>query len=87
MAFTSTITQRPISMGNKRIAIGTWDGGGASGGDINTGLRSCEFISLTPKGSATVAGVACDETLPCAGSAVTIACGADVDGHWMAIGI
>lgn len=87
MAFTSTIVQRPISLGNKRISMGSWDGGGDNGGDIDTGLRSCEFISLTPKGSATVAGVACTETLPVAGSAITIACGADVDGFWMAIGI
>lgn len=84
MAFTSTVTQRTV-MGNKRVHIGTFDGGGENGGDVNTGLRSCEILIPVPStatGNTTVA-----ETFPCAGSAVTIASGADVDGAWVAIGV
>ena len=86
MAFTSTVTER-TSMRNKRVHYGTFDGGGDSGGDIDTGLRSVEFISLTPLTTAPAEAPAVAETLPCDGSAVTIACGADVDGYWMAIGV
>jgi len=85
MAFSSAITERSV-MGNKRVHFGTWDGGGDNGGDVNTGLKSVEYMSLTPLTSASAAAPAVAETLPVDGSAVTIACGADVDGYWMAMG-
>jgi hypothetical protein len=59
-------------MGNKRVHIGTATGSG-TGGEINTGLHVCEFISLTAHKSAIVADApTVNETMPCAGSAVTI---------------
>jgi len=85
MAFSSAVSERTI-FGNKRVHYGTFDGGGDNGGDINTGLASVEFMSLTPLTTAPAAAPAVAETLPVDGSAVTIACGADVDGYWMAIG-
>jgi len=86
MGFTSTITDRPKAVGHERMSRGTWDGGGENGGNINTGLRMCHFITLTPGAAATAYGMAVNETLPYDGSAVTIACGADVDGYWQAWG-
>ena len=87
MAFTSTVTDRPKTRGHERVSRGTWDGGGDNGGNIDTGLRKCHFITLTPNGSAgPAAQVALDETLPCDGSAVTIACGEDANGNWQAEG-
>jgi hypothetical protein len=87
MAFSSTITGRCIA-GNKTITFGTFTNtGGSSGGDINTGLHMCEFITLTQAKSAVVANdPVVNETLPVAGSAVTIVTDADEDGYWMAIG-
>lgn len=87
MAFTSTVTDRPKAMGHERMSRGTWECDGDSGGNINTGLRMCHFIILTPSGSAgPAAQVTVDETLPYDGSAVTIACGEDIDGYWQAWG-
>ena len=87
MAFSSSVVQRPISNGNMLVSWGTWDGGGDNGGDIDTGLRRCYFITLTPLTSAPSEAPAANETFPCDGSAVTIDCNADVDGIWMAWGI
>jgi hypothetical protein len=88
MAFSSAITQRPFVMGNKRVAVGTFtQAGGDTGGDINTGLRSCEFIMLQPTGAAVSADeCAVNETLPVAGSAVTIVTTAGTVGNWLAMG-
>ena len=86
MSFSSTVVDRPKAVGHERMSRGTWDGDGDSGGNIDTGLRMCHFISLTPKGSAPAKQAAVDETLPYDGSAVTIDCGADVDGYWQAWG-
>jgi len=83
MAFTSTIVSRTV-FGNKKIVIGTYDGGGDNGGDIATGLHICEILIPVPStatGNTTVA-----ETFPIAGSAVTVASGADIDGAFIAIG-
>lgn len=69
------------------MSWGTWDGGGDSGGNIDTGLRLCDFITLTPdSGTGPAAAPTVNETLPCDGSAVTIALGEDVNGYWMAWG-
>lgn len=86
MSFSSTVTDRPKAVGHERMSRGTWDGDGDSGGNINTGLRMCHFITLTPGSSAPSAAPAVNETLPYDGSAVTIACGGDVDGYWQAYG-
>lgn len=85
MAFSSTITAQVV-MGSKYVNYGTWDGGGDNGGNIDTGLHKVEHISLTAKGSAPAAAPAVNEVLPYDGSAITIACGANVDGYWMAWG-
>jgi len=86
MAFSSTVTESTV-MGNKRVHFGTWTTD-TTGGDIDTGLRSCEFITLQTSGSAVSADQsAVNETLPVAGSAVTIACTSGADGFWMAIGV
>ena len=87
MAFESEVTIRSV-MGNKRVHFGTYtNGSGDTGGDINTGLRSCEFLSLQPGGSSAIATApVVNETLPVAGSAVTVVTADDEDGNWMAIG-
>ena len=58
--------------GNKRVHFGR-AAGAATGGEIDTGLRVCEWIGLTAMKATVVAdAVTLDETLPAAGSAVTI---------------
>lgn len=59
-------------MGNKRVHFGRAAGSG-TGGEIDTGLRVVEWIGLTANKATVVAdAVTLNETLPCAGSAVTI---------------
>jgi hypothetical protein len=90
MAFTSTITQRAAAfMNGKLVSWGTWDADGTTGGDIDTGLTMCDMIVCQPSGSAAaVVHISVNETLPVAGSAVTIDIGSsvDVDGYWWAFG-
>jgi hypothetical protein len=88
MAFTSTITQRPTAIGNKRMSAGTFaNDGGSTGGDIDTGLSRCEAIWLQHTGAAVSADApAVNETLPYSGSAITVVTTADTTGNWMAIG-
>ena len=88
MAFASTITDETV-WGNKRVTFGTFtNGGGDSGGNIDTGLEICEAIQLTHSGSAVVASAAVvNETLPVAGSAVTVVTVAGADGYWVAWGV
>ena len=58
--------------GNKRITFGRAAGSG-TGGEINTQLRVCEHICLTASKATIVAdAVTLNETLPVAGSAITI---------------
>ena len=88
MAFTSDIVGRSV-MGNKRIAWGTYTSASSStGGDIDTGLELVESIMLTVKSTAiqVSGGPVVNETLPIAGSAVTIVTVADGVGYWLAIG-
>ncbi len=88
MAFSSVITDISV-FGNKSVAYGTYESDGDDGGDIDTGLVLCEFISLTVKGSSDVTLVpTVNETLPVDGSAVTIDNGGstDIDGYWWAFG-
>ena len=89
MAFDSSVTQRPTGgFGNEAISRGTFtNDGGSTGGNINTGLRTCKAIYLQYGGAAAVTGApAVNETLPCAGNAVTIVTAANADGTWMAWG-
>lgn len=87
MAFTSTITNKTV-FGNKRRHTGTFlSNSSTAGGDINTGLRMCETISLVHKSSAVVASApVVNETLPVAGTAVTIVTVANTAGYWEATG-
>ena len=89
MAFESVITQRPLQDGNKRISRGTFaSSGSGTGGDITTGLHSCEFIILQQKGSAVVADApVVNEDLPLNGGVVTIVTTADAVGYWRAEGV
>jgi len=87
MAFSSTISQRPITMGNRRVSFGTYSCASVATGNIDTGLRQCEHISLTQVSSAvTSTAPVVDETLPCAGSAVTIVTASSGAGNWVAWG-
>jgi hypothetical protein len=84
MAFASTITLKTV-FGNKRVTAGTF--GGSAGGNINTGLRICEQLFMTHKGSAVQANApTVDESLPVAGSAVTVVHDSAAVGYWLAIG-
>lgn len=86
MAFSATKVGETV-IGNFRVTYGTWDGGGETGGNINTGLRLCNIMLLTAKGSSIVADApTVNETLPIAGNAVTIIVTSDTDGYWMAFG-
>ncbi len=88
MAFTSSITDRTV-WGNKMVTYGTYTNsvGSGTGGDINTGLTTCELLVIIPSYSA-VAGNApvVNETFPVAGSAVTIVTDAVMNGYWIAFG-
>lgn len=87
MAFASTITERSI-FGNKAFSWGTFtNASGDTGGDIDTGLTTCEAIFLQAGGSSVIATAATvNETLPVAGSAVTIVTDDNEDGTWFAFG-
>ncbi len=85
MAFTSTITGYSY-WGSKRVNWGTWTTD-TTGGDIDTGLDMCEGIVLQHTGSAVVADdPAINETLPVAGSAITIVVTSGKGGNWRAWG-
>jgi len=87
MAFSSTITDRGV-FGSKRCAWGTYTNASSStGGDIETGLESVEYIQLQEKGTAVqvAGGAVVNETLPVSGG-ITIVTVADDCGFWFAIG-
>jgi hypothetical protein len=87
MTFSSTITSYSKS-GDKIVTRGTYtNGSGDTGGDIDTGLTVCEFIQLQPSGSSVIATApVVNETLPVAGSAVTVVTADNEDGYWRAEG-
>lgn len=86
MAFGSAITLK-TTFGNKRFHAGTFDASSATGGDINTGLRIVETMDLQCQGSAVAANApAVDESLPVAGSAVTVVTDSGQTGFWTAVG-
>lgn len=87
MSISSTFTDRAV-IGNKCVTWGTYtDSGAGTADDINTKLHLCEMFIIQPKGSsvATNASVV-NETLPVAGSAVTMRTDASQSGWWIAIG-
>jgi hypothetical protein len=86
MAFSATKKGESV-FGNLRMTHGTYDGGGETGGNINTGLHQCVAMQLTAGGAGIVADApTINETFPCDGSAVTIITTSDKDGFWMAYG-
>ena len=89
MAFTSVRTpDHSTVVGGKRWVYGTYvNDSGSTGGDVDTGLGLCEFMRLQPKGSS-VAGnnPVVNETMPVAGSAVTIVTDSNESGQWEAYG-
>jgi len=87
MAFESAIVRRSIE-GDRTVVYGTYtNGGGDTGGDIDTGLAICEDLDLRPGGSsAIVTAATVNETLPCAGNAVTVVTADNEDGTWKAVG-
>ena len=87
MAFAYTRSGRSV-MGNKRVAWGTYtNGGGDTGGDIDTGLTLVETMAFAGSGAAVNADLpSVNETLPFNGGAITIVCTDGADGYWFAIG-
>jgi hypothetical protein len=86
MAFSATKTGESV-FGNFRVTYGTWTGGGDAGGNIDTGLRLVNFMSLTAAGALIVADApTINETFPVAGTAVTIIITNNTDGYWLAYG-
>jgi hypothetical protein len=87
MAFASAVTHKTV-FGNKRVHFGTFTTSGATAtGNVDTHLRICETMALVPhKSAVTAKECAVNESMPVAGSAVTIVHDAALDGYWMAIG-
>lgn len=87
MAWSSAIEGRTVA-GNKRIHYGTWDATGATGGDIDTGLKICEMCVITPTGSAVEADAAVinETSWPMEGNGPTVVCTSGDAGVWIAIG-
>jgi len=87
MVFTSTDTDRGVR-GNKRVVTGTYTNtGGSTGGEIVTGLKRIEHLSLVQTGAAVTTGApVANETFPLDSGDVTIVTDADADGIWEAVG-
>ena len=91
MAFVSAVLHTNLIMGSKKVAIGTYtNGGGDSGGNIDTGIARVEFMVLQPTGSAVIASSpTINEDFSSGsidGTAVTIVNTANEDGIWIAWG-
>ena len=87
-AFTSAVTAKGV-FGSRKYRSGTFaSSGGATGGDIATGLRVVEFIKVQGGGTTVLTNASVvNETLPLKGSGdVTIVTDADVTGVWFAVG-
>ena len=87
MSIASTFTGRSI-WGNECMTWGTYtDSGAATEDNINTKLHVCARMILQPTGAAVSASApVVNETLPVAGSAVTIRTVASEVGQWTAWG-
>jgi hypothetical protein len=94
MAFTSAITGR-TKWGNKMVHWGTYTNsvGSGTGGDIDTGMRSCDFLVIIPTYTAVSANSpVVNETFPLVGTSgatakVTIVTDAVMNGYWMCFGV
>lgn len=89
MAFTSVRTpDHSTVVGDKRWVYGTYTSdSGSTGGNIDTGLGICEFMRLQSGGSGVKTNnPVVNETMPVAGSAVTIVTDSNEVGQWEAYG-
>ena len=87
MAFSSAIVGHPTVMGNKVVSWGTYTNSSSTGGDIDTGIHSVDFMTLQPTGASVSSNApVINETFPVAGSAVTIVTDNNEVGIWIAIG-
>jgi|TARA_Y100000310_G_scaffold339517_1_gene432422 hypothetical protein len=88
MAFGSGInTGGKTIWGNKRVVIGTWSAGGATTGEINTGLKYVDAFFPTEKGTTPgQTNVKVNENFPFVTGTVTIACTSGTVGQWIAVG-
>lgn len=90
MSFDNAITGRgrQNAVADFAFAFGTYtNGGGDTGGDVDTGLKEVHVMILQPGGGTVIASApTVNETLPADGSAITIVNTAGEDGQWFAIG-
>jgi hypothetical protein len=87
MSITNALVGRSV-LGDKCLTYGTYtDSGAGTEDNIDTKLHRCEMIILQAYGtSAATDAPAVNETLPVAGSAVTVITKASESGIWIAIG-
>ena len=87
MAFAFAVLSTTV-FGDRAIAMGTFTNtSGSSGGELNTGLKTLDHVSLTLGGSAGAPNqLAVNETLPLNTGIFTLASAADAVGVWFAIG-
>ncbi len=92
MTFTAVaIDKVPNRVGDRKMVVGTYESSGSTaGGDINTGLRICEHLSLQALGTAVtsqpVVSAGAATAFPRSGASITIVTGPSADGLWMAYG-
>jgi hypothetical protein len=88
MALTGTITGKGM-LGSKRMTWGTYatTEKGDTIGNLDVGLKLCDFIALTPNNVDGGNWAEVAETLPYSGRAITIKVTEYSDGYWFAIGI
>ena len=87
-AFTSAVTAKGV-MGSRKLRMGTFaSSAGATGGDIETGLRFVNFIRLQGGGDTAYTGVpVIIDTLPRESDGdITIVTDANATGFWYAVG-
>ena len=86
MSIASTFVGRSV-MGNECMTWGTYtDSGAATEDNIDTKLHVCTKFFIQPYGSSVATASVVNETLPVAGSAVTIRTDASQSGMWIAFG-
>jgi len=87
MAFSSAVSGQSHIMGDLKFTWGTYNASGVTGGNIDTGLTTVVAMQLTGSGSSVVADApTINETLPIAGSAITIVVTSGTTGYWVAWG-
>lgn len=88
-SFTVTLDTEPFDVDGKFRAVrGSYlSAGGATGGDIVTGLNQVWEMILEPTGASVQANApVVNETFPVQGGTVTIVTDADVGGRFRAVG-